>query len=83
MLYPDPSAHVNAFRAYIELEKDVPVSAGAKIILDFGDDASGIETVDADAQQDGIWYTLQGIPLDSKPTEKGIYILNGRKVAIQ
>ena len=82
-LYPDPSAHVNAFRAYIELEKDVPVSAGAKIILDFGDDASGIETVDADAQQDGIWYTLQGIPLDSKPTEKGIYILNGRKVAIQ
>ena len=83
-LYPDPSAHVNAFRAYIELEKDVPVSAGAKIILDFGDDnASGIETVETDAQQDGIWYTLQGIPLDSKPTEKGIYILNGRKVAIQ
>lgn len=82
-LYPDPSAHVNAFRAYIELEKDVPVSAGAKIILDFGDDASGIETVDADVQQDGIWYTLQGIQLDGKPTEKGIYIVNGKKVAIQ
>ena len=83
-LYPDPSAYVNAFRAYIELEDDVPVSAGAKIILDFGDDnASGIETVETDAQQDGIWYTLQGIPLDSKPTEKGIYILNGKKVAIK
>jgi hypothetical protein len=82
-LYPDPSAHVNAFRGYIELAEDVPVSAGAKIILDFGDDASGIETVDVDAQQDGIWYTLQGIQLDGKPTEKGIYILNGKKVVVK
>ena len=82
--YPASAAWVNPFRAYIQLNQNVPVSAGANIIIDFGDDnASGIETVETDAQQDGIWYTLQGIPLDSKPTEKGIYILNGRKVAIQ
>ena len=82
--YPASAAWVNPFRGYIQLNQNVPVSAGANIIIDFGDDnASGIETVETDAQQDGIWYTLQGIPLDSKPTEKGIYILNGRKVAIQ
>lgn len=82
--YPASAAWVNPFRAYIQLNQIVPVSAGANIIIDFGDDnATGIETVETDAQQDGIWYTLQGIPLDSKPTEKGIYILNGRKVAIQ
>ena len=89
--YPESAAWVNAFRAYIELDEDVPglngdepMSPGAKIILDFGDDnATGIETVEADAQQDGIWYTLQGVALDGKPTENGIYILNGKKVAIQ
>ena len=28
------------------------------------------------------WYTLQGIKLDSPPTQRGIYIHNGRRVAI-
>ena len=82
--YPESAAWVNAFRAYIKLDYNVPVPSSAKIILDFGDDnATGIETVEADAQQDGIWYTLQGVALDGKPTENGIYILNGKKVAIQ
>ena len=89
--YPASAAYVNAFRSYIQLKNDAPVSAGANIIIDFGDDnATGIEVVETDAQpstvnsqQEDVWYTLQGIPLDSKPTEKGIYIVNGRKVAIQ
>ena len=89
--YPASAAYVNAFRAYIQLKNDAPVSAGANIIIDFGDDnATGIEVVETDAQPstvnsqlEDVWYTLQGIPLDSKPTEKGIYILNGKKVAIK
>ena len=89
--YPASAAWVNPFRAYIQLEDDAPVSAGANIIIDFGDDnASGIEVVETDSQLstvnsqlEDVWYTLQGIPLDSKPTEKGIYILNGKKVAIK
>ena len=91
--YPASAAWVNPFRAYIQLNENVPVSAGANIIIDFGDDndnATGIEVVETDAQpstvnsqQEDVWYTLQGIPLDSKPTEKGIYILNGKKVAIK
>ena len=28
------------------------------------------------------WYTLQGIKLDTPPTQRGIYIHNGRRVAI-
>ena len=91
--YPASAAWVNPFRGYIQLKNDAPVSAGANIIIDFGDDndnATGIEVVETDAQpstvnsqQEDVWYTLQGIPLDSKPTEKGIYILNGKKVAIK
>ena len=45
---------------------------------------SGIQTVQtATATDDGKWYTLQGIPLASKPTHKGIYIRNGRKTIVE
>ena len=29
------------------------------------------------------WYTLDGVRLSSKPSTKGIYINNGKKVAIK
>jgi hypothetical protein len=29
------------------------------------------------------WYTLQGVKLDSKPTQRGIYLHNGRKEAVR
>ena len=32
---------------------------------------------------DGAWYTINGMKLEGEPTEKGIYIYNGKKVAIQ
>ena len=28
------------------------------------------------------WYTLQGVKLDAKPTQRGVYIHNGRKEII-
>ena len=30
-----------------------------------------------------VWYTLDGRKLDKKPTQKGVYIMNGRKVVIK
>jgi len=53
------------------------------IVID-DDDATGIEgnwsaTDDADEQ----WFDLQGRRLEQKPTKKGIYILNGRKVVVK
>ena len=29
------------------------------------------------------WYTLDGVRLSSKPSTKGIYINNGRKIVIK
>lgn len=46
-------------------------------------DVSGISGVEAVTAEDGAWYTLSGVKLDSKPTEKGIYICNGKKYVIQ
>ena len=31
----------------------------------------------------GVWYTLSGTRLDSKPTQPGLYIHGGRKVMIK
>lgn len=48
----------------------------------FGD-ATGIKTLnnDADAQQG--WYNMQGVRLNKRPTQHGVYIYNGKKVTIK
>ena len=33
--------------------------------------------------KDGAWYTLQGVRLNGKPSHNGIYIFNGKKIAIK
>lgn len=75
---------MKAFRAYFELA-DVLTEveeASAKVRLVVGDDeASAINIIPVgNAEADGVWYTLDGRKLSGKPTEKGIYIVNGKKV---
>ena len=40
------------------------------------------EAVAVSSRPDG-WYTIDGRRLNGKPTEKGIYINNGRKIAVK
>ena len=40
---------------------------------------TGISGIKADAKGDGSWYTISGVRLPGKPTQKGVYIHNGRK----
>ena len=58
-------------------------SAGARVInLDLGDGVTTrIDLVEASSEKnaDGI-YTLDGRKLQNKPTQKGVYIMNGKKV---
>ena len=75
----------------------VPGGAKAtRFVMNFGsDETTGIVEVNADADlksashESGIsnplqraWYDLQGRRLTGKPTEKGIYINNGKKVVL-
>ena len=80
-----PSTEVNAFRCYFVLDNPVPDTASANIIIDWGDEeTTGIASMeDGRSQKEDVWYDLNGRKLDSKPTTKGIYIVNGKKVAIQ
>ena len=68
----------------------VPANGGAgarAFVLDFGDgngEQTGIISITADQRStDGATYTLDGRKLNGKPTAKGVYIQNGRKVVIK
>ena len=87
--YPTQDGYeVNAFRAYFKINS---ASAGAKaftnFVIDFGDgdieeSATGIKTTDFTDSSTGAWFGIDGRPLNGKPTAKGIYIHNGRKVVL-
>ena len=50
-------------------------------------DPTGISSIDnsqsAADNEAGDWYTIDGRKLSGKPAQKGIYIVNGRKVAVK
>jgi hypothetical protein len=47
------------------------------------EEATNIESVDSGQLTDDAWYTLSGVKLNGAPTEKGVYIHNGRKEAVR
>ena len=51
----------------------------------FDDEATGIKTTNYTnfTNYDDAWYTLDGRRLQGKPAKSGIYVNNGRKVAIK
>jgi hypothetical protein len=47
------------------------------------DQATGIESLTpALSEGEGAWYTIDGKKLQQKPTKKGIYIVNGKKMVV-
>ena len=48
-------------------------------------DPTGIETIDNGQLtiDNAAWYTIDGIELNGKPTRKGVYIVNGKKVVVK
>ncbi len=92
LYYPSSSMTINSCRAYFELEG---IIAGDKagyahaFVLNFSNDdqTAGIINVENNSQfstfnsqiQDN-WFTLDGRRLSGKPTQRGLYINNGKKV---
>lgn len=81
---------IAAGKAYLQLPTmQVPNMVGP-VALEFDDEeTTGID--DMEAQTSGVdpqftnteWYTLDGQLLNGKPTQKGVYIVNGRKVIVK
>ena len=74
---------LNPYAAYLSLG-----NADARIYVEDlnSDGTTAIKTLSVETMKaysvDG-WYTLDGIKLQSVPTEKGVYINNGKKVVIK
>lgn len=83
--------NMKANQAYLELPTSLfnTTSAAKQYVRlafeDINDTLTGIDSVSTDTLprlESGVYYTLNGVRLASKPQQKGIYILNGKKVVI-
>ena len=83
LTYPSGNGNIKGFRAYFQL-KGESVSLARAFRMSFDDDATGIVTVlsDEPTTANGT-YTLDGRRIEDRPTQKGVYIVNGKKTVIK
>ena len=85
LYYPGNGASIGAFRSYFQV--DLGGNEIKQFNLSFGDDdPTGINSLTEDGRskmEDDAWYDLNGYKLAGKPTQRGIYIHNGRKEAVK
>ena len=79
---------VKANRAYLQIQTSAlsPAAAAEGIILVWDEETDGIEIVQTStvkSRHDDAWFTLDGRQLSGKPTAKGLYIVNGKKVIVK
>lgn len=81
--YSKGKTKMKAFRGYFDFYDvltDVENAEARSIDFDFGD-TTGIQKINVNAQNDGIFYDLSGRCVE-KPS-KGVFIVNGKKVVIK
>ena len=80
LTYPKNDGNINCFRAYFQLKGDAASLARA-FRMSFDDNMTGITTVISDEPTTASGtYTLDGRRIEGEPTQKGMYIVNGKKV---
>ncbi len=88
LYYSTENRNIRSCRAYFSVPylKQNPGAKTRAFRLDFGDEeATGILEVSADSIEmtDDAWYSLAGVRLSGKPTQRGMYINKGNKVIIK
>ena len=59
------------------------MNAIKQFVLNFDDDPTGIKDLNGIKDSNDTWFDLEGRKLAGKPSQKGIYINNGKKVTIK
>ena len=94
LYYPNAAMTIGSCRAYFQLNGitagDLPSAGVRAFVLNFGDEdeQTGIAgpTPAPSPAWEGkgcAWYSLDGRRLNSKPTQRGVYVNNGRKIVIK
>ena len=89
LYYPEAGTNIGAQRAYFEFNGfeagDVPAN-GVRMLFEEDKDVTEIEELKdgriEELKLEG-WYTLTGVKLEGKPTEKGVYIYKGKKMVVK
>lgn len=77
---------LKAHSAYLQLlTNDVFTNEGTRAIsMEFEDGVTtGLIQIATGEAEDGDWYGIDGIKFNQKPTQRGVYINNGRKVIVK
>jgi len=94
LYYPSTAMTIGAFRAWFQLDGitagdlNAPNGINAFVLNFDGDEASGIVDISEEmvngqsSMVNDQWYSIDGRKLSGKPTAKGIYIHNGRKIRL-
>lgn len=85
LYYPSAAVTIGSCRGYFQLKG---INAGdiatSRIKLNFGDgETTEIRPTPCPSLYGGEWYDLSGRKLNGKPTAKGLYIKDGKKVVIK
>ena len=72
-----------ANKAYLQIPTSVLSSSANAVGIIFDDETDGIESISGMGHANGDWFTLDGRKLNSRPAQKGVYILNGNKIVIK
>ena len=83
--YSAGSTTIKAFRGFFDLVDvlaDVD-NVSSKISFVISDETNGIKHTNLIGNDTNDWHSIEGLKITGKPTKKGIYINNGKKIVIK
>ena len=83
--YTTTDMTIGSCRSYFLLSSSgIEVVGNARVLLNFGDDeVTAIENINRETISNNQYYDLQGRKLAGQPTQKGLYIVNGKKMIVK
>ena len=86
--YSKSARDLMCFRAHFLIPTTSGQAGARDFRINFGDEETTAIVSMEDGRRNtedvnGIWYTLDGRRFDGKPTKKGVYIVNGKKIVIK
>ena len=85
----EQSGTLAANKAYLELSRSQTETAKEFVVMSFDGGTTAIDAPNVSASkasaesEDNVYYTLQGMRVNGRPTRPGIYINNGKKVIVR
>jgi len=76
------ATQVAKYSCYLELAAGTPLAAARSFNIVIEEETTGIKKVGTVTLEEGTWFNLNGVRI-GQPTQKGVYILNGKKIVVK